>query len=312
MDPVVVAAVQATPVFLDRDATIDKACGLIDKAAADGAGLVAFAEAFVPAYPDWVWRTTPWADGAARWYARLLDQSVVVGGPATDALAEAARATSTYVAIGINERDERGSTLYNTLLYIGPDGSILGKHRKLMPTGGERLVWGFGDGSTLSVYDTPFGRLGGLICWENYMPLARAAMYGQGIDIYLAPTWDNSDTWVPTLQHIAKEGRIYVVGITMCLRGSDIPADIPGRDDIYRGDDDWLSRGNTTIVGPEGEILAGPLVGEEGVVLAEIDVERARVSRRQFDVVGHYGCPDVFRLSVDTSPKAPVVGTGEA
>jgi nitrilase len=309
MDKVVVAAVQATPVFLDRDATVEKACALIEKAAADGANVVAFPEAFVPAYPDWVWRTTPWADGAARWYARLLDESVVIPSPATDALAEAARATSTYVAIGINERDEHGTTIYNTLLYFGPDGVIIGKHRKLMPTGGERLVWGFGDGSTLSVFDTPFGRLGGLICWENYMPLARAAVYAQGVDIYLAPTWDNSDTWVPTLQHIAVEGRMHVVGITMCIRGSDIPADIPGRDDIYGGDDDWMSRGNSTIVGPNGEILAGPLIGEEGILVAEIDIARARVARRQFDVAGHYARPDVFQLSVDTRPKAPVVET---
>ena len=307
VDTVVVAGVQASPVFLDRDATVEKACTLIAKAGAEGAGLVVFPEAFVPSYPDWVWRTTPWADGAARWYARLLEQSVVVPSDATDALGEAARAASAYVAIGINERDERGSTLYNTLLYLAPDGSILGKHRKLMPTGGERLVWGYGDGSTLDVFDTPFGRLGGLICWENYMPLARAAMYAQGVDVYVAPTWDNSDPWVPTLQHIAKEGRIYVIGVTMCLRASDVPSDIPGRDDIYGGDDDWLSRGNSTIVGPDGDIMAGPLIGEEGIVLAELDIERARVARRQFDVMGHYARPDVFQLSVDTRPKEPVV-----
>lgn len=164
-----------------------------------------------------------------------------------------------------------------------------------------------GDGSTLLVLDTPFGRLGGLTCWENYMPLARAAMYAQGIDIYLAPTWDNSDVWVPTLRHIAKEGRVFVVGVNFCIRGSDVPADIPGRDAIYAADDDWLSRGNTAIVGPEGEMLAGPLVEEEGIVLAELDASRARASRRQFDPVGHYARPDVFTLTVDSRPKPAAV-----
>jgi nitrilase len=306
VQPVVVAAVQAAPVFLDREATVDRACGLVDKAKADGgASLVVFPETFVPTYPDWVWRCRPWDDGQADWFARLLDQSVDVPGPATDALGEAARAAGVYVSIGVNERE--GTTLYNTQLYFGPDGALLGKHRKLMPTGGERLVWGMGDGSTLLVIDTPFGRLGGLTCWENYMPLARAAMYAQGIDIWLAPTWDNSDVWVPTLRHIAKEGRVFVVGVNFCLRGSDVPADIVGRDAIYGGDDDWLSRGNTAIVGPEGELLAGPLVEQEGILMAEVDVTRARASRRQFDPVGHYARPDVFTLTVDTRPKPAAV-----
>jgi nitrilase len=305
VETVVIAAVQAAPVFLDREATVDKACRLVEKAAADGAGLVVFPETFVPTYPDWVWRSRPWDDGEAGWFDRLLDQAVELPGPATEALGEAARETGTYVSIGVNERD--GSTLYNTQVYVGPDGTLLGKHRKLMPTGGERLVWGMGDGSTLLVLETPFGRLGGLTCWENYMPLARAAMYAQGVDIYLAPTWDNSDVWVPTLRHIAKEGRVFVVGVNQCIRGSDVPADIPGRDAIYAGDDDWMSRGNTAIVGPDGELLAGPLVEEEGIVMAEVDVARARASRRQFDPVGHYARSDVFTLMVDTRAKPAAV-----
>jgi len=303
VEKVIAAAVQTSPVFLDREATVDKACGLIDKAAAEGAGLVVFPELFVPTYPDWVWRTNPWSDGAAQWYARLFDQSVVVPGPATDTLGEAARAANTYVSMGVNERDEHGSTLYNTQLYFGPDGALLGKHRKLMPTGGERLVHGMGDGSTLLVLDTPFGRLGGLTCWENYMPLARAAMYAQGIEIYCAPTWDNSDVWPLSMRHIAKEGRCYVIGVNFCMRASDVPADIPGRDEIYAGADDWMSRGNSIIVGPEGEVLAGPLVEEEGILTAELDVATAHRARRQFDAVGHYNRPDVFQLRVDTRPK---------
>ena len=310
MEKIVVAAVQACPVFLDRDATIAKACDLVSEAAADGAGLIAFPEAFVPAYPDWVWRSKPWDDGPGEWYARLLEQSVVVGSPATDALGEAARRAGAYVSIGVNERDEAGTTIYNTLLYFGPEGRVLGKHRKLMPTGAERLVWGMGDGSSLFVTDTPFGRLGGLTCWENYMPLARAAMYAQGIDVYLAPTWDNSDAWVPTLRHIAKEGRIFVIGITACIRAGDVPAAMAGRSDLYPDEDDWLSQGNSAIVGPEGEVLAGPLVGEEGIVTAGLDVAPANIARRQMDPMGHYARPDVFRLSVDTAPK-PAVTFGE-
>ena len=289
------AAVQATPVFCDRDATIEKVAALTKEAAGQGAALVAFSEGFVPTYPDWVWRTTPWGD--PDWYARWFDQAVDIPGPACDALGAIAREHLCYLAIPVNERD--GGTVYNTLCYFGPDGSLLAKHRKLVATGGERLVWGSGDGSTLAVIDTPFGRVGGLICWENYMPLARAAMYEQGIDILLAPTWDNSDVWPLSMQHIAKEGRCYVLGITSCQRASDGPSDLPGRDDIYGGDDDWMSRGNSIIVGPAGHVLAGPLTGETGILYAEIDAEQARLSRRQFDVVGHYARPDVFELRVN-------------
>ncbi len=294
------AAVQASPAFLNREETVDKAVGLVEKAAADGAGLIVFPETFVPAYPDWVWRTKPFSGQAAALFARLLDQSVVVPSATTEALGEAAARASAYVSIGINERDETGSTLYNAQLYFGPDGDLLAKHRKLVPTGGERLVWGMGDGSTLEVIDTPFGRIGGLTCWENYMPLARAALYAQGIDIYLAPTWDNSDVWVPSMRHIAKEGRMFVVGVNFCVRGSDVPADVPVRDELYGGEDDWLSRGNSVIVGPHGNILAGPLVGEEGIIVAELDASQARATRHEFDPVGHYARADVLQLHVNT------------
>jgi nitrilase len=306
-----VAAVQATPVFLDREATTDKACRLIKAAAGEGAGLVVFPEAFIPTYPDWVWRRRPWDDGPADWFGRLFDQAVTIPGPATEALSAAALDANAYVAVGVNERDDGGGTLYNTLVFFGPDGAILGKHRKLMPTGGERLVWGTGDGSGLRVYETEFGRLGGLICWENYMPLARAALYGQGIEVYLAPTWDNSDEWVPTLRHIAKEGGCHVIGVTPCLRGSDVPADIPGRDEIYGGEDDWMSKGNTTIVAAGGTVLAGPLIGEEGIVYADLDMDSIKQNKRMFDPAGHYARSDVLRLVVDRRAKPPVTYLSE-
>jgi len=299
-----VAAVQAAPVLLDRDETIAKVVTLAGKAAAEGARLVAFPEAFVPGYPDWVWRTRPWDADATALYARLFDQAVVVGSPATDLLAETAARLGIWLSVGVDERDDRDSTIYNTLLHFAPDGTLAARHRKLMPTGGERLVWGMGDGSTLQVVDTGFGRLGGLICWENYMPLARAALYAQGIDVYLAPTWDNSDVWVPTLRHIAKEGRVYVVGVAPLLHGGHVPADLRG--DLYQDEGDWMSRGHTMIVEPGGRILAGPVTEREEILYAEIDPAVIASNRRQFDPVGHYSRPDVFRLEVDTTARRPV------
>jgi nitrilase len=222
MEKTIVAAVQAAPVFLDRDATVDKACALIAEAAGQGAGLVAFPEAFVPGYPDWVWRTPAWHDG--EFAQRLYAGAIEIGSPAAGRLADAAAGSGVYVAIGVNELD--GGTLYDTLLYFAPDGTLVARHRKLMPTGGERTIWGMGDGSTLGVVRTPFGVVGGLICWENYMPLARAAMYAQGVTIYLAPTWGNSEVWVPTLRHIAKEGRVYVLGVAPVLHGGHVPQEL--------------------------------------------------------------------------------------
>lgn len=289
-----IAAVQAAPALFDREATIARVATLTAEAAAGGAALVAFPEAFVPGYPDWVWRTRPWADAA--WYERWSAQAVDLRGPERDALGAVAADNGVHLAIPVNERD--GGTVYNTLCWFAPDGSLVAKHRKLVPTGGERLVWGQGDGSTLAVVDTPVGRVGGLICWENYMPLARAAMYERGVDVLLAPTWDNSDVWVASMRHIAKEGRCYVVGVTSCLRGSDVPAGLPGRDDLYGGDDDWMSRGNTVIVDPYGDVLAGPITGTEGTLYAPVDLDRVRAARREFDVVGHYARPDVFRFEV--------------
>jgi nitrilase len=298
-----VAAVQATPVFLDRDATVDRCAALVKEAAGNGARLMVFPETFVPTYPDWVWRVAAWDGPSQELFGRLREQAVEVPSPATKALGAAAKRARAYVSVGVNELD--GSTLFNTQLMFAPDGSLIGRHRKLMPTGGERLVWGMGDGSTLEVHDTPYGRIGGLICWENYMPLARYAMYAKGVDIWTAPTWDNGDNWVSTLRHIAREGRVYVIGVGTVLRGSDVPQDVPGRD-LWGGEEDWANDGHSAIVDPDGGLLAGPLVGEEGILYAEVDAAHARAERVKFDPVGHYARPDVFQLTVDERPKPSV------
>lgn len=304
-DPVRVAAVQATPVFLDRDATTERACELIADASRAGAKLVVFPESFIPAYPDWVWRRRPWDDGEAHWFNRFWSAAVDVRGADVEKLAASAAEGQIWVVMGVTERTAEDNTLYNTLLFISPEEGLVGRHRKLMPTGAERLVWGPGDGAGLTTYPTPFGPIGGLICWENYMPLARTALYAAGIDIYLAPTWDNSDEWVPTLRHIAKEGRCFVIGVSPFLRGSDVPADIPGRDEIYGGEDDWMSRGNATVVDPFGRIIAGPLVGEAGILTADLDLRLLPKARQQFDAVGHYARPDVFGFEVRSPGGSP-------
>ncbi len=293
-----IAAVQATPAYLERAATLDIVSDEVARAAAAGSDLVVFGESFVPGYPDWVWRHNPWSD--AEWYARFQDQAVEIPGPALDPVRSAAEAAGVWVALGITERTASG-TLYNAVVYIDDAGEIAGLHRKLVPTGAERLVWANGQGPMLTVVDIGGVKVGSLICWENYMPLARAALYEKGIDILLAPTWDNSDEWVPTLRHIAKEGRVFVVGVTAFLRGSDVPRDLPGADDTYGGDDDFMSRGNTTVVAPGGEILAGPLVGEAGTVRATLDLDQIAAGRRAFDPTGHYARPDVLSLTITTN-----------
>jgi len=304
---VTVAAVQSTPVLLDRDATVERLTISIKEAAAAGAQLVVFPEAIVPGYPDWVWRVPAFSD--RDWYARLHGQAVDIPGPVTDALGAAAREAATWVAVGVTER-VRSGTLYNTLLYLDPTGAVAGVHRKLMPTGGERSVWGQGD-SSLPVLETGFGRVGGLLCWENLMPLARAALYQKGIDIYLAPTWDNSDSWLSTLRHIAREGRVFVIGTNTCLHARDVPRSLPDVDRLYPGaDSDWPSRGNTVIVGPDGQVLAGPITEEPGMLLATLDLDALTAARREFDPVGHYARSDLFQLTVRKPRSAADPGGG--
>jgi nitrilase len=307
-----VAAVQAAPVFLDLAASLDKAVTLIAAAAAQGARLVVFPEAFLPAWPAWVDEVLPGEDRA--WHLRLLEQSVVVPGPVTARLGEAARDAGVHVVMGVNEREEHGGTVYNTIVYLDDEGTLLGRHRKLVPTHAERLVWGMGDGSDLQVHQTAIGRLGGLICWENLMPLARFAMYDQGVDIWVAPTLATHEPWVASLRHIARESGCHVIGVAPAARFCDVPADVPDRDRLWRGAEphgDWMLDGYSAIVDPAGTVLAGPLIREEGILYADLDLDDGRARRRLFDPVGHYNRPDVFRLVVDDRPKPHVVRRGD-
>jgi nitrilase len=308
-----VAAVQASPVFLNREATVDKACGLIAEAARAGAKIIVFPETFIPTYPDWIWAIPPGEMGRlGELYSELLEQSVTVPGPTTDALCQAAKAAGAYIVVGINERNVEASqgTIYNTLLYIDDHGNLLGKHRKLVPTGAERLVWAQGDGSTLQVFDTPYGRLGGLICWENYMPLARYAMFAWGTQIYVAPTWDRGDGWLASLRHIALEGRVYVIGCCIALRRSDVPAHIAARVRYAEGSNEWINVGNSAIVAPDGNFVAGPIEMKEEILYADLDPALIRGHKLMLDTAGHYARPDVFQLTVNREPR-PMIATHE-
>ena len=308
--PVKVACVQVEPVVLDREATLDKLETVAAEAAKEGAELVVFPETFVPVYPSSLWAKAfaGWdASAAKETFARLAQESVAVGSPAERRIGAAARELGIWIVTGVNEVDpERPGTIYNSLLYHSPAGELALHHRKLVPTNHERLIWGQGDGRGLEAVETGFGRVGGLICWENYMPLARAAMYAKGIDVWVASTWDDDPVWTSTLQHIAKEGRVHVIGVNSVLRATDVPNDVPGYDEVWAGDDSWMSRGRSAIVGPRGDILAGPLVDAEGILYAELDVAAARSTRHQFDPVGHYSRPDVFRLVVNGEPVSAV------
>jgi nitrilase len=311
MGAVRVAVVQHPPVLLDRDATLARGVELLGEAARAGAGLVSFPETWVPGYPEWLWRLRPGQDCAltGEIHARLLDSAVDLDAGQLQPLQDGAREQRVTVLVGVHERDGRFSrgTLYNTAVLIGPDGAILNRHRKLVPTNPERMVWGQGDGSGLRVVDTPVGRVGGLICWENYMPLARFALYAQGPDFYVAPTWDAGSGWVSTMRHIALEGRCWVLGNGTAMRGRDVPADFPDRDRLFPDQDDWFNPGDSVVVGPNGRIVAGPLRDEHGILYADCDPAAAAAGRRTLDVAGHYGRPDVFRLEVRTDPRPPVV-----
>lgn len=304
------AVIQISPRFLDREATLQLAVDKIAEAAGQGADLVVFPEAFIPGYPAWIWRLRPGGDwgSSEALHKRLLDNAVDLEQDQLSVIREAARTNRLTVVCGMHERDGRLSraTLYNTVVTIGPDGRLLNRHRKLMPTNPERMVWGFGDASGLQVVDTNCGRIGALLCWENYMPLARFSIYAQGVEIYIAPTYDSGEGWIGTMQHIAREGCCWVISAGVAIRNTDIPEDFPDRDTIYPGEEDWINPGDSLVVAPGGEIVAGPLHEHQEVLYAEIDLDKVAISRRAFDVAGHYSRPDIFTLQVNTEPQSPI------
>jgi nitrilase len=303
---VLVAVVQAGAVPFDTAACVEKAVKLTAQAAAKGAKVIVFPEAFIPGYPKGlsyglvVGARDPVGREEFRMY---LDAAIEVPGPQTERLGEAAAAAGAYVVMGVIEREL--GTCYCTVLFFGPDGRLLGKHRKLMPTALERMIWGFGDGSTLTVVDSPYGRIGSVICWENYMPMLRMAMYAKNVALYCAPTADDRDTWIPTMQHVALEGRCFVLTACQFLRRKDFPDTV--RMSLGDAPESVIMRGGSAIVSPLGKVLAGPDYSGEAILTAEVDLGDIGRGKFDFDVAGHYSRPDVFSLTVNEQPANPVV-----
>ncbi len=299
------AVVQAASVGFDRERSLAKLERLVAQAAGEGAQLAVFPEAFISAYPkglDFGAVVGNRTDAGRDHFRRYFESAIEVPGPDVERIAAAAREHSIHLAVGVIERD--GGTLYCTVLLFGPEAGYLGKHRKLMPTAAERLVWGFGDGSTLPVVDTPLGRVGTVICWENYMPMLRMAMYAKGVQLYCAPTADDRETWLSTIRHIALEGRCFVLSSCQFLRRSDLPADIPNR--ISDDPEAVLMRGGSAIVDPFGTVLAGPCFEGETILYADLDLDQVVRGKYDFDAAGHYSRPDVFQLKVNEEPQRPV------
>jgi nitrilase len=306
-----VAVVQQPPVLLDRSASLERALATIDEAVGGGAQLVTFPEAYLPGYPEYIWRLLPGADYdlSRELHGRLVANAVDLASDDLLPIREAARRHGIVVIFGIHERDAAFSraTLYSTLVTIGPDGSILNRHRKLVPTNPERMVWAPGDASGLRVVETPLGRVGGLICWESYMPLARFSLYAQGVQLYVASTWDEGEVWLATMRHIAAEGRCWVLGSGCSIRARDIPAWFPERERLYPDPDEWLNPGDSVIVAPGGAVVAGPLHAEHGILYADCDPAAADAGHYTLDAAGHYNRPDIFSLTVQRAGATQIV-----
>jgi nitrilase len=306
-----IGIVQTPSVFLNKTETINSAVVMIEKAANNGARLVIFTEAFIPGYPAWIWRLRPGGDWniSEALHHRLLNNAVNIDSDDLSPLYAAASKHNVTIVCGIEERDAKLSqaTLYNTVVVIGPDGTLLNKHRKLMPTNPERMVWGFGDATGLKVIDSTVGRIGTLLCWENYMPLARYALYAQGVELYIAPTYDSGEKWLGSLQHIAREGGCWVIGCGNLMKGSDIPEGFPEKEALYPDENEWVNQGDSVVIAPGGEIVAGPMNKEAGILYYDIDLEKAAIAKRALDVVGHYSRPDIFQLHINTLKQSPAV-----
>jgi len=295
-----VAVIQDAPVVLDREKTLRKAIHLIEEAGNNRAKLIVFPEAFVPYYPRGLTfgcvvgsRT----EEGRREYEEYYNQSVEIPSLFTDEIGRAAKQTGTYVVMGVTEKEKRTGTLYCSVIFWGPEGELLGKHRKLKPTGTERVIWGEGDQTTLTTVDTPYGIMGSLICWENYMPLARAYLYQQGVTIYIAPTADQREVYQNTLKHIGLEGRCFVISANQYIEKKDLPVHLQNHKEITP-QPEILSRGGSAIVNPMGEYVVKPLYDQRGILYGDLDLSMVVRSRLDFDPAGHYHRPDVFQLSI--------------
>jgi nitrilase len=305
-----VAVAQASPVAFDPEATLQRVASLTTEAADRGAQLIVFPEALFPCYPkgaDFGTRVGQRSADGRSAFRRYFDHAVERDGPVATRLGQLARGHAMAMVVGVVERV--GTTLYCSAFIFAPDGTLAGIHRKVMPTAMERVIWGFGDGSTLPVVQMPVGRVGAVICWENYMPLLRTAMYAQGIQLYCAPTVDDRDSWVPTMQHIALEGRCFVLSACQYVTRAQYPTDYQ----CAQGDkgDTVLIRGGSLIVNPLGRLLAGPVYDRECVLVADIDLGEIAEGKFDLDVVGHYARPDIFHLRVDTAAHPPVTAAEE-
>lgn len=304
-----IAIVQNPPAYLDKEKTIALAASYVETAARDGATLIVFPEAYIAGYPTWVWRLRPGGDMGlmGEIHERMVHSAVDLSSDDMKPVLDTAKRHQVTVVIGLNEIDSEfsGSTIFNSVVVVGPDGSILNCHRKLMPTNPERMVWGSGDASGLRVVDTPVGRIGTLICCENYMPLARYALYAQNLDILVAPTWDVGEVWQASMRHIAREGGCWVLTTATALETSDMPADFPERDTVFPTEE-WINGGGAMVVSPSGSVNEGPLVEKKEILYAEIDSDASKKARRLLDVTGHYSRPDIFTLNIDRSKISPV------
>jgi len=304
------AIIQKAPVFMDKKRTIADAVSSVEEAAANGAELIIFTEAFIPGYPAWIWRLRPGGDWSLseELHGLLLNNAVDLESDDLTPLRDAAKQYHVTIVCGMDEiaSDLSQATLFNTVVVIGSNGKIINRHRKLMPTNPERMVWGLGDASGLKVVETPAGRIGTLICWENYMPLARYALYSQGVEIYIAPTYDSGDDWIETLRYIAREGRCWVIGVGNLLKASDIPESFPQKSTLYPDQDEWINPGDSVVIEPGGSIAAGPFRKEEGILYHDVDLHLTRTAKRALDVAGHYSRPDIFRLHVNTESQTSI------
>ena len=295
MKNITVSLIQSSPVLFNLQATLDKVERLAQDAAKNNPNIIVFPEAFIPAYPRGLSFGTVVGSrselGRETWL-KYWENCIAVPSAESDRLGSIAKKVNAYIVIGVVERGDTG-TLYCTMLYYNPKGELIGTHRKLKPTAAERIIWGEGDGSDIDVYETEIGKMGGLICWENYMPLARTHIYSQGVELYIAPTADMRDSWQATMRHIATEGRCFVLGCNQFVKKEEYP-ELPGED--YSDFPDIMSRGGSVIVDPLGSVIAGPIFDEEAILTAELDMSLLAKGKMDFDPVGHYARNDVFEL----------------